>query len=253
MGIQISLLDMPIRHQEGLLLSGGWWSSLPPLTLMLTLLPAILCRTRSSLRPSSRCWPTPRTTSSTQRSTRRCCPNPSSSCSAPKSPASWGPINSAARPETQVLKPPDSLALRAGSPHPQMRDSLRSLFLEKKKPPYRPSTLPFHSSSFLSLSLSASLFLFTHFLYAPWKSHSVLALSPEGWRNSKYPAPLPSHTAHFTSSRPWPYQLGRVLEAHEGSGSSGEWGGGRGASAVIGCALLDRSQNVPWLCPPGIF
>lgn len=131
-GIHSSLLDMPIRHQEGLLLGGGWWSSFPPLTLMLILPLAILCRTRSSLRPSSRCWPTPRTTSSTQRSTRRCCQNPSSSCSAPKCPASWGPTNSAPRPKTQVLKPPDSLAFRASSPHPQMRDSW-SLFLERKK------------------------------------------------------------------------------------------------------------------------
>ena len=95
-GIHSSLLDMPIRHQEGLLLGGGWWSSFPPLTLMLILPLAILCRTRSSLRPSSRCWPTPRTTSSTRpRSPRRCFLAPSSNCCAPRCPGSCGPTSNA--------------------------------------------------------------------------------------------------------------------------------------------------------------
>lgn len=124
--------------------------------LRLTLPPAILCRTRSSSRPSLRYWPIPRTTSSTQRSTKRCCQNPSSSCFAPKCPVSWGPTNSTSRPKTQVLKTPDSLALRAGSPYPQTRNSLLSL--EKKKIfLYRPQTLLFCLSSFLSLYLSAFL------------------------------------------------------------------------------------------------
>ena len=120
---------------------------------------------------------------------------------------------------------------------------LISLFGEEKKSPYRLSALPFCSSSFLSLSPLASLFLCTFSLpTCSWKSHPVLALfsrGVEGW----YPTPLPSHTAQFTSPYPQPCQLGRVLKAHRGSGSTGGRGGG--ASAVRGCALRVRSQNVP--------
>lgn len=152
-------------------------------------------------------------------------------------------------PKTQVFKTPDSLALRAGSPHPQIRNSLLSF--REKKSLYRPRTLPFCRSSFLSLSLCLFLFYLSPVFPFPASSlekpFSTGCIPPEGYRNST--PPLPSHTAHFTSSHPSPLQL-RILEAQERSGSTGEWGGRRGASAIIRLCLTSQEPKCPLAGPP---
>lgn len=103
-------------------------------------------------------------------------------------------------PKSQVLKTPHALALRADSPHPQMRNSL--LCFQRKKNHYIDQELSL-SVSPVTLSLCLFFFpslLFFLFLHIPWKSLSVLAPFP--LRGGGTVPPPPSRTAHFTISHP---------------------------------------------------
>ena len=60
---------------------------------------------------------------------------------------------------------------------------------------------------------------------------AVFSQGVEGW----YATPLPSHTAHFTSPRPQPCQLRRVLEAQKEVSLLGEGEEGLLLLEVVPC------------------